>query len=87
MADLKEDGIHVTPRKTEHTTGKSIIIAWSEELRAAVAGAKSAKPVMLSDFLFCNRDGECYFDEDTGRAGGWESMWRDLLSACWRRRR
>ncbi|WP_441928322.1 tyrosine-type recombinase/integrase [Marmoricola sp. RAF53] len=76
MSDLQDDGIHVTPRKTANTTGKSIIIDWTDELRSAVASAKAARPVKLAKYLFCNRDGECYFDEETGRAGGWESMWR-----------
>lgn len=80
MSDLQEDGIHVTPRKTLSTTGKSLIIAWSDELRSAVASAKAARPVKLAPFLFCNRDGECYFDEASGRAGGWESMWRGFIA-------
>lgn len=79
MSDLKDDGIHVTPRKTASTTGKSLIISWSDELRSAIGSAKAARPVKLSPYLFCNRDGECYFDEATGRAGGWESMWRGFI--------
>jgi integrase len=79
MSDLQEDGIHVTPRKTQATTGKSLIISWSEELRSAIGSAKVARPVKLASYLFCNRDGECYFDEVTGRAGGWESMWRGFI--------
>lgn len=76
LSDLKEDGIHITPHKTLNTTGKRLIIGWSEEVRAAVAMAKTARPVKLSPFIFCNRLGKCYFDEVTGRAGGWDSMWR-----------
>jgi integrase len=76
MSDLQEDGIHVTPNKTATTTGKRLIIGWSAEVREAVAMAKAARPRKLSPFLFCNRLGECYFDEKTGRAGGWDSMWR-----------
>jgi integrase len=34
----------------------------------------------MSPYLFCNRRGECNFDEKTGRAGGWDSMWRGFLS-------
>jgi len=75
MSDLKDDGIHVTPHKTANTTGKRLIIVWSDELREAVALAKESRPLKLSPFLFCNRRGECYFDELTGRAGGWDSMW------------
>lgn len=36
-ADPKQDGIHVTPRRTEHITGKRLIIEWSPELQQAVA--------------------------------------------------
>ncbi|MES2149295.1 MAG: tyrosine-type recombinase/integrase [Pseudomonadota bacterium] len=76
MSDLKEDGIHVQPHKTADTTGKRLIIEWSDELREAVAMAKAARPMRLSAHLFCNRRGESYFNEETGRAGGWDSMWR-----------
>ena len=79
MADLKEDGIHVTPGKTETTTGKRLVIGWSEELKTAVKLAKQARPVNLSPFLFCNRLGKGYFNEKTGRAGGWESAWKSFL--------
>nr|WP_308789246.1 tyrosine-type recombinase/integrase [Telluria antibiotica] len=80
MSDLKEDGIYVEPNKTRDSTGKRLIIEWSEELRAAVEMAKAARPVKLSPFLFCNRNGEGYIDEKTGRAGGWESLWRNFIT-------
>jgi integrase len=48
MSDLQDDGIHFTPGKTEHSTGKRLIIEWSEELREAVALAQSARPVKLA---------------------------------------
>lgn len=76
---IREDGIHVTPRKTETTTGKSHIIEWSEELRAAVATAKEARPVDISPYLFCNRRGECYFDDEKETASGWDSMWQRFM--------
>jgi len=79
MPDLKEDGIHVRPGKTEGSTGKRLIIEWTDELRAAVAMAKSVRPVPMSPWLFCNRRGECYFNETTGRAGGWDTMWRNFM--------
>lgn len=80
ISDLREDGIHVTPGKTENTTGKRLIYGWSEQLREAIKMAKMVRPVPLSPFLFCNRYGECYFNEETGRAGGWESLWRNFSS-------
>jgi integrase len=80
MSDLQEDGIHLTPNKTKKSTGKRVIIGWSDELREAVAMAKAARPVQIGPYLFCNRSGECYFDEATGRAGGWESLWRGFMA-------
>jgi hypothetical protein len=77
---LKEDGIHVTPHKTLNTTGKRLIIGWPEVLYEAVLLAKDARLVKLPRFLFCNRQGECYFDEKSGRAEGWNSMWREFCS-------
>jgi integrase len=79
MSDLQEDGIHLTPNKTKKSTGKRVIIAWSDELREAVAMAKAARPVQIGPFLFCNRNGEGYLNEETGRAGGWESLWRGFM--------
>jgi integrase len=78
MSNLKDDGIHVTPSKTEHTTGKRVIFEWTDELREAVALAKSARPVSIAPWLFCNRHGECYFNDD-GRAGGWDTMWQNFM--------
>ncbi|NVH76116.1 tyrosine-type recombinase/integrase [Paraburkholderia sp. JPY432] len=78
MSDLKEDGIHVTPGKTENTTGKRLIYEWTDELREAVEVAKRVRPVSIAPWLFCNRRGECYFNDD-GRAGGWDTMWRNFM--------
>jgi len=76
---LTEDGILVTPRKTQTSSGKQTIYEWSEELRAAVALAKEARPVDISPYLFCNKWGECYMDEKNGRAYGWSSMWQRFM--------
>lgn len=78
MSDLRNDGIYIEPSKTEGTTGKRMIVEWSDELRAAVAMAKAARPMELSPFLFCTLKGECYFNEK-GRAGGWESLWKNFM--------
>ncbi|TFW08730.1 integrase [Oxalobacteraceae bacterium OM1] len=80
LADLKEDGIHVTPHKTANSTGKRLIIQWSDELREAVEVAKTVRPMRFSQYLFCNRKGECYYDDKAGRAGGWDSMWRGFIN-------
>lgn len=79
MDNIKPDGIHVTPRKTENSTGKRMIIDMSDALRDAIALAKAARPVDISPYLFCNRDGECYFDEEKETASGWDSMWQRFI--------
>ncbi|RKE35229.1 phage integrase family protein [Paraburkholderia sp. BL23I1N1] len=79
-SNLKEDGIHVTPGKTENSTGKRLIIEWSEELREAVEMAKAARPVQIAPWLFCTFRGDCYFDEVSGRAAGWQGMWTNFLN-------
>lgn len=79
-SDLQEDGIHIQRHKTARKTGKRTVYMWTDELRAAVAAAKAARPVHISPWLFCTLRGECYIDEETGRAGGWESLWRNFMA-------
>jgi integrase len=77
--DITEDGLRVTPSKTEGTTGKRMIISWSEELRAAVEAAKSARPVDIAPWLFCTSAGACYVNAE-GLAPGWDSMWARFMT-------
>jgi len=74
VENFREDGLHINTGKT----GKSIIYAWSDELRNAVHAAKSARPVDISPHLFCNRRGQCYI-KDNGTASGWDSMWQRFM--------
>lgn len=77
--DAREgEGLYVKPRKTAKTTGKAAIYEWTDELRAAVDEALAARPVDLAPWLFCNRHGECYIQDD-GRPTGWESMWHRFM--------
>lgn len=78
MSDLKEDGIHNRRGKTENTTGKRTIYAWTPELREIVETAKDARPA-LSSFLFCTRKGTGYYNEENGRADGWKNMWARFM--------
>jgi integrase len=78
--DFQHDGIHVQPNKTANTSGKRTIYAWSDELRAVVAEALAARPGDISPELFCNRKGECYLDEEIGRASGFETVWGDFMN-------
>jgi integrase len=80
--DLREDGIHVKPTKTAKTSGKKLIIEWSEELVTAVDIVREIPRKVGSIYLFPTRSGKCYIDEKTGRANGFDSLWRRwMLSA------
>jgi integrase len=77
---LKDDGIHVTRHKTAETTGKSTIYEYSTvpERKRYVDEAIAARPV-LSPFLFCNKFGEGYIDEETGECDGFDSVWQRFM--------
>lgn len=75
IASCREDGIRVATSKTK----KEIIYEWTEELREAFSLAKTARPIDISPFLFCNKDGQGYLNEKTGKAYGWNSMWQRFM--------
>jgi integrase len=76
VSDLREDGIHVETSKTR----KRVIFTWTDELREAIGAAKAARPVHISPWLFCNKRGQCYIDEKTGEAWGWNTMWQRFIT-------
>lgn len=75
LADLKEDGIHVTPSKTVKASGKRLVIAWTDELQAAVATARQIRGTVTGPWLFCTRRGQPYRKED-GTTSGFDSIWQ-----------
>lgn len=77
---FRDDGIFVQRHKTATSSGKRTIYEWTPELRAAVDIAKQYRPNKQSRFLFCNRDGESYLNEETGKASGWKSMWQRFFT-------
>jgi len=77
--DFTDEGIFVKARKTAKTTGHRKTILWSDELRAAVEDAKRARPVDISPWLFCDKEGNCYVDEK-GLASGFDSMWQRFMT-------
>ena len=79
LSDLKEDGIHVTPRKTAQSTGKRFILEWTEELRAAVDQAQSLRRKVLSVWLFHTNQGQPYIKSD-GSANGFDSIWQRFMA-------
>jgi integrase len=80
MSDITDAGIRVTPRKTVGTTGITRTYEWTSELKAAVDMAIAARPLDIAPWLFCTGKGACYFDEDTGRPDGWNSIWQRFMS-------
>lgn len=76
ITDLQEDGIHVRTNKTK----KRVIFTWTDELRKAIDEAKAARPVHISPWLFCNKKGSGYIDEETGESWGWNTMWQRFMS-------
>lgn len=75
---FRDDGIHIQRHKTAESSGHRTIYAWTPELRVAVEQAKLVRPV-LSPFLFCNKFGRGYIDEETGKTDGWDSMWQRFM--------
>ncbi len=74
ISDLKEDGIHVTPRKTANSTGKKMIITWSDELRASIEEIKQLRKKIYSIWLFHTNKGQPYIKADS-TANGFDSIW------------
>lgn len=77
---IREDGLHVTRHKTAETTGKTTIYEYAKvpERREIVRQAIATRPC-LSPFLFCNKRGEGYIDEETGESHGFDSMWQRFM--------
>lgn len=78
-ANQTDEGIRVQRHKTKGTTGKTTLYLWTDDLKQAWTAALQARSALTSDFLFCNRDGEGYINEDVGRASGWKSMWQHFM--------
>lgn len=77
ITDAKEDGIHVTPRKTAESSGKSIIIEWTPALKDAYQNLLKSRPVHISPYWVCTRRGESYYNSESPHpASGWRSIWR-----------
>ncbi len=74
-AHLKDDGIHVTISKT----GKLVIIKWTPALREAIEMARDARKVDISPFIFCNKFGQGYMNEEIGAATAFHAKWANFM--------
>ena len=79
LSDLHTDGLHVTPRKTANSTGKRMIISWSDELLGAVEEARKLRKKVFSIWLFHTRQGQPYINDD-GYAAGFSSIWQRFMA-------
>jgi integrase len=80
MSDLTDAGIVVRPHKTINTRSTARIFEWTPALKLAVEQAKAARPIDFSPWLFCTSKGEGYFNEVSGQATGWDSMWQRFMT-------
>lgn len=75
ISDFTDEGLRVETSKT----GKPIMYAWDDSLRAAYDMAIAARPVDIAPYLFCTRRGRSYVDS-RGEAEGWASMWQRFMA-------
>ncbi len=80
MSDIIDEGITVRPHKTANSTGLVRTFEWTPALRMAVDMALAARPIDIAPWLFCTKRGEGYFNEGTGQASGWDSMWQRFMA-------
>jgi integrase len=80
MSDIIDAGITVRPHKTANSTGLVRTFEWTPALRTAVDMALASRPIDIAPWLFCTKRGEGYFNEDTGQASGWDSMWQRFMA-------
>jgi len=80
LSDLKEDGIHYQRQKTKNTTGKRIIVEWTDELKELIDEIKKLAPYRIGDvYLFVTRKGKPYFDPETMKCNAFDSLWQRFM--------
>lgn len=80
MSEITDAGIMVRPHKTANSSGLARTFEWTPALREAVDMALAARPIDIAPWLFCTRLGKGYFDEQSGQAAGWDSIWQRFMT-------
>jgi integrase len=80
VSDANAEGFTVQPSKTENTTERVQFFKWTPDRKRAWDMALAARPLDIAPYLFCNKHGESYFDEETGSASGFESIWQRFMT-------
>lgn len=78
-----EDGLEVQPSKTQHTTGVTQRFTWTPELSAAFSMALAARPVDISQWLFCNSMGRPLIRDDNV-TNSFDSQWSTFMNRALR---
>ena len=65
--DMTDDGILVTPSKTEDTSGVSLMFEWTPSLRKVVKNALSQRP-QVRRYIICGHNGKRYNDSTFNNA-------------------
>jgi integrase len=69
-------GLVVTPSKTQHRTGATLVFEWTPALRACIARAKLLRRRVGSVYVFPNRQGQPY------TVDGFQTMWAKHRTRC-----
>lgn len=78
LADITDAGIEVTPRKTEHSTGRRKIIPMTPAISSAIDAITALHGRVTTLHLFCTRRGKPYIDDD-GTTSGFDSIWQRYM--------
>lgn len=74
LSNLQEDGIHCQPSKTAKSSGKRLIIYWTDELRELIKDIKSIPPHRIGNAtLFTTKHGKPY------SKNSFDSLWARFM--------
>lgn len=79
VSDCEVDGPIFELAKQRQSNLKVVLFEWSDALREAIEEAKEARPVDISQYIFCDRRGRPYLKEDGQVSDGWDSMWQRFM--------
>jgi integrase len=78
LAHIKERGLYVRPNKTKNSTGETREFIWTDDLRAAIAKAKSLPRPEYQTLLFCNARGRSFLTEKL-KTPAFDRIWRSTM--------
>lgn len=79
LADITDEGIQVTPRKTETTTRRKKSIPLTHEIQSVLDKIMAGRGKVTGLYLFCTRKGAPYISDD-GTTSGFDSLWQRFMA-------